>query len=120
MLMGVMLLLALAAFAPAAGAREAADAEVVIGEVRAENNFFGEGFFAKFFGEGFLTNFFGGSGMDDDGGLTPEEAAAGNTEEPADDQYDPEADDDFGFTPAELAEGNAEEPAADDQYGPTR
>ena len=119
-LMVSMALLALAAFVPVAGAQEAADTEAMIEEIQAENDFFGGGFFADFLGNGFFAGLFGGFDADDDGGLTPEEAAAGDMEEPAsDNQYDPEADDTFGLTSEQLAEGNMEEPVSNNQYDPT-
>lgn len=139
--MGAMALLALGAFAPAAGAQEeVVDADAIIEEVQAEvaaESFFGDDFFADFLGDDFFAGLFGGFEADDDGGLTPEELAEGNMEEPAaDNQYDPEGDEDApspeaatagdgqyeseaddtgGLTDEERAEGNMDEPLSDNQ-----
>ena len=144
--MGAMALLALAAFAPAAGAQEeVVDADAIIEEVQAEaaaDGFFEEDFFTSFFGDSFFgDSFFGFDGTEGagdcdveadgecndteeivEGGVvegsedapSPEAATAG------DGQYDPEADSTGGLTPEERAEGNMEEPPEDNLPLPTQ
>ena len=61
-LMGSMVLLVLAAFAPSAMAQEVVDAEVIIEDIQVEHGFFGGDFFGgDFFGGGF----FGGDFFDE-------------------------------------------------------
>ena len=53
MLMGSMVLLVLAAFAPSAMAQEVVDAEAIIEDIQVEHGFFGSDFFGgDFFDEG--------------------------------------------------------------------
>ena len=75
MLMGSMVLLVLAAFAPSAMAQEVVDAEAIIEDIQVEHGFFGSDFFGgDFFGGGF----FGGDFFDE--GEGNEEGPAGGSE----------------------------------------